>query len=80
VIVALVSPCTSSGLTLTTSKSMPEMLRAPPVSRGRSPAVDTAAPRYECVPLKKLFTGLSASESFVPLNDSESPVSWSSPS
>jgi hypothetical protein len=59
---------------------MPDTLRAAPVRRGRSPAVDTAAPRNECVPLKKLLTGLRAFDSFVPLNDSESPVSWSSPS
>jgi hypothetical protein len=59
---------------------MPDTLRAPPVSRGRSPDVETAAPRYDRVPLKKLLEGLSAFESATPLNESASPVSWSSPS
>ncbi len=52
---------------------MPDTLRAPPVSCGRSPAFDTAAPSFERVPLKKLLAGLSASDSFTPLNVSESP-------
>jgi hypothetical protein len=59
---------------------MPETLRAPPVSRGRSPEFDTAAPRYERVPLKKLLAGLRAFDRAVPLKDSASPVYWSSPS
>jgi hypothetical protein len=80
VIVAIVSPRMRRAVTSTTSRSMLLMLRGPPVRRGRSPAFDTAVPRYERVLLKKLFTGLRASESFVLLNDSESPVSWSSPS
>jgi hypothetical protein len=78
--VALVCPCDRRAVTLTTSRSMPDTLRAPPVRRGRSPAVETAEPRYDRVPLKKLLDGFSASDSAVPLNDSASPVSWSSPS
>jgi hypothetical protein len=59
---------------------MPETLRAPPVRRGRSPEFDTAEPKYERVPLKKLLDGFSAFERAVPLKDSASPVNWSSPS
>jgi hypothetical protein len=74
VIVALVWPIDRRAVTSTTSRSIPDTLRAPPVSRGRSPEFETAEPRYERVPLKKLFEGLSAFESAVPLNDSASPV------
>ncbi len=78
--VALVWPWVRRAVTSTTSRSMPDMLRGPPVRRGRSPEVDTADPRNERVPLKKLLAGLSAFDSATPLKDSESPVSWSSPS
>ena len=79
-IVALVCPCETRAVRSTTSRSIPLMLRAPPVSCGRSPAFETATPRRERVPLKKLFAGFMASDSATPFHDSESPVSWSSPS
>jgi hypothetical protein len=78
--VALVCPWARRAVTSTTSRSMPDSLRAVPLRRGRSPTFDTAAPRYERVPLKKLFAGLSAFESAMPLKESASPVSESSPS
>ena len=53
--VALVSPGATPLVTLMTSMSTPLMLSAAPVSCGRSPAFETAAPRYERVPLKNLF-------------------------
>jgi hypothetical protein len=73
--VALVCPWVRRAVTSTTSRSKLPMLRAPPVRRGRSPSFETAAPRYDRVLLKKLFAGLSAFDSAVPLNESESPVS-----
>jgi hypothetical protein len=80
VIVALVWPCESRDVMSTTSRSMLDRLRAAPVRRGRSPEFETATPRRERVPLKKLFAGLSASDSATPFQERASPVSWSSPS
>jgi hypothetical protein len=75
VIVALFWPCESRDVMSTTSRSKLPILRAAPERRGRSPAFETAAPRLERVLLKKLFAGLSASESATPFQESESPVS-----
>ncbi len=77
--VALVWPCETLLVTSMTSMSMPLMLLAVPVSCGRSPAFDTAAPRYERELLKKSVAGLIASETTEPFHDSESLLPRSSP-
>ncbi len=51
VTVALVSPGLTNDVTFSTSRSIPLMLFTSPVVRGRSPAFETRAPRYVCVPL-----------------------------
>ena len=75
--VALVSPDMTPVVTLMTSMSTPLMLSASPVSCGRSPAFETAVPRYERVPLKNLLFGLTASVTALPFQSSWlAPVEW----
>ena len=60
--VALVSPGDTRAVTSTTSMSTLLMLSLVPASRGRSPLLETALPRYEREPLKNLFDGFTASD------------------
>jgi hypothetical protein len=75
--VALVSPDMTPEVTLMMSMSTPLMLSEAPVSCGRSPTLDTAAPRYDRVPLKNLLFGLTASLTALPFQSSWlAPVEW----
>ncbi len=81
-----VCPAAMREVTSTTSRSMPAMVPAVPARRGRSPALLTAAPRYERLPLKKFVAGFCASLSWFAAASgalpkrSESPVKALSPS